>query len=234
VPHPELRFVYFDAGGTLIAPVPSVGAVYARAGAPFGLRASAVELERAFRELFSSASRSAPPRVDEASTRAFWQKLVLAVLDQVGFTKDARSRREVFEACYTAFAEPAAWRIFDDVRPTLEGLAARGIGLGVLSNWDHRLGPLLGALGLAQYFGPVLISAEQGFEKPDPRLFLRAVERAGVPAASMAHVGDNPALDVVPALDAGWRAALIDRDGKRSVEPPALSLSSLTELLHWT
>src|SRR5207253_960528 len=47
---PMIRFVYFDAGGTLIAPDPSVGAVYARAGAPHGLAASGPAMEDAFRQ----------------------------------------------------------------------------------------------------------------------------------------------------------------------------------------
>lgn len=225
-----IRFAYFDAAGTLIKPHPSVGTVYARAGAPFGLSASAAELETAFRSVWPVYTQPAlggpmSAVADEASTRAWWRGLLHAVLSEVGFSGD---RDRVFEACYRAFSSTEAWQIFDDVRPTLEGLRELGIPLGVLSNWDPRLAALLGELELAPYFQTLVVSAVEGVEKPDRRIFQIAQQRAGIAPSEILYVGDHDHLDVAPARALGFQAFLIDRPGT-SGSPHAIR--SLKELL---
>lgn len=224
------RFVFFDAAGTLIRPHPSVGAVYASAGRTFGLSASPDALTRAFSKRFSWYTARVGPTAfltdDGAASRAWWHGLVRQVLLDVGFRGDTRA---VFEACYSAFEKPEAWRVFDDVRSTLGSLRARGLRLGVLSNGDIRLDGLLERLELKQRFDAVVVSCREGFAKPDPRLFIQATQRAGVPPSEIAHVGDRADLDLEPALRAGWNAFLIDREG-REVHRPR-SLRSLDDLL---
>ena len=218
-----IRFVYFDAGGTLIAPSPSVGAVYAAAGRPHGLKVSDAGMDAAFRAEWPAHAASLGIRVlsrglDDESTRGWWRALVYQVLERVGFEGDQEA---CFLACYEAFALPSAWRIFEDTLPALEALAAKGLPMGVLSNWDYRLAPLLDALDLSRWFGPVLISALEGVEKPDPEIFLRAAQRVGLTPAEIAYVGDHPSLDLDPALALGMQAFLIDRAG-RSDSPHAI------------
>src|SRR5687767_7496453 len=75
------RFVYFDAGGTLIHADPSVGAIYARAGAPHGLATSAEALQLAFQAAWKKhveREGDAPIRMgkDDATTHAWWRRLV--------------------------------------------------------------------------------------------------------------------------------------------------------------
>ena len=224
------RFIFFDAAGTLIRPHPSVGAVYASAGRPFGLDAPPEALSRAFARRFSSytarAGATAFVTDDDDASRAWWHGLVREVLTDVGY---AGETRPLFEACYAAFENSEAWRVFDDVRPTLDALRRRGFRLGVLSNWDHRLVPLLDRLALRAAFDELVVSCKEGFAKPDPRLFRRAEERAGVPSSAIAHVGDRTDLDLEPALRAGWTAFLIDRKGGSAGHPRALS--TLGEML---
>ena len=49
-----------------------------------------------------------------------------------------------------------------------------------------------------------------GVEKPDPRIFHLALERAGVAAAEAVYVGDLYSVDVVGARAAGLSAILMD------------------------
>lgn len=227
-----IRFAYFDAAGTIISPHPSVGSVYASAGAPHGLTVTPAELEAAFRSSWMAwtkpeAGGPMSAVADEATTRAWWRGLVLDVLQRVGFEG---SQEAVFEACYAAFSSPLAWRIFDDVEPTLRGFRDRGVPLGVLSNWDPRLPRLLEALGLAPYFQTLVVSALEGVEKPDPRIFYRAIERAGVKAEEILYVGDHAHLDLDPARALGIQAYLIDRTGT-STSPHAIpTLEALLDL----
>ena len=66
-----------------------------------------------------------------------------------------------------------------------------GIKLGLVSNFDTRLRPLLAGLGLTNLFDTIIVSAEEGFEKPNPLLFERACERMGVLPHQTVHVGDD-------------------------------------------
>ncbi len=132
-----------------------------------------------------------------------------------------------FDELYNRFSEPGAWHIFEDVAPTLDDLAARGINLGIISNWDERLRPLLEKLKLAGYFQTITISCEVGFTKPSPVIFEHAAKKLGLAPQVILHVGDNRESDVVGATSAGFEALLIDRSAG---ETQAGRIRSLREL----
>ena len=60
----------------------------------------------------------------------------------------------------------------------LPTLRLRGLYVGVISNWDNRLRPLLAAIGLAGRVDSITVSCEVGAEKPDAAIF-RAALQAG-------------------------------------------------------
>ena len=60
-----------------------------------------------------------------------------------------------------------------------------------MSNFDTRLRPLLEAMDLTPLFDTIVISAEEGFEKPNPVLFEMACLRMGVAPHAAVHVGDD-------------------------------------------
>src|SRR5439155_25487451 len=82
--------------------------------------------------------------------------------------------------------------------------------LVVVSNANGTLRTAFDRLGLTGLVDLVLDSHDEGIEKPDPRLFHRAIERAGARAESTVHVGDLYHVDVVGARAAGLRAVLVD------------------------
>ncbi len=73
------------------------------------------------------------------------------------------------------------------------------------------------------------ISGEVGVEKPDPRIFLLALERAGVDAAETVYVGDNPEFDVWPSAALGMTPVLIDRR-ERFPDHEGLRITDLRDL----
>lgn len=78
---------------------------------------------------------------------------------------------------------------FDYVEGAVEAvdrLRARGLALCVVSNWDISLHERLAGLGL-----PIVTSAEAGAPKPDPTVFLAALERLGVRPERTLHIGDG-------------------------------------------
>ena len=78
------------------------------------------------------------------------------------------------------------------------GWHPRGISSGLISNFEAWLDDLLADLGVREVFAVRVISGIEGMEKPDPRIFRLALERAGIEATDAVYVGDNPEFDVDP------------------------------------
>lgn len=95
----------------------------------------------------------------------------------------------------------------------LAGLVRRGYLLGVVSNSNGTIETFLKGVGLRRHFGFVIDSAIVGVEKPDPRIFRLALERAGVEPADATHIGDLYHIDVRGAEAAGLNAVLLDPAG---------------------
>lgn len=111
----------------------------------------------------------------------------------------ARLRRAL-PAALTMQARP-----YPGVRSALEAAHARGLKIGVLSDYDPH--EKLQLLGLDDLPWTAALSAEQlGVLKPHPRAFHGVAEAMGIERQDVVHVGDREDLDVAGALDAGLRA----------------------------
>jgi putative hydrolase of the HAD superfamily len=82
----------------------------------------------------------------------------------------------------------------------------------------------------ASRFATIVISAEVGVGKPDPRIFEIALERLGVSAADAAMVGDSLERDVRGAKAAGIRAIWIDRGLWPAPDDPQVPDARITRL----
>jgi putative hydrolase of the HAD superfamily len=100
----------------------------------------------------------------------------------------------------------AEYAVLPGVPDALARLRSLGLELAVVGNWDRRLPEHLERLGIAPFFSAVVSSADAGAAKPDPRPFLLALERLGIPPQRALHVGDSPA-DEEGARAAGLRFA---------------------------
>ncbi len=122
--------------------------------------------------------------------------------------------------------------LYPDALAGLEHLAARYPLIAVTNgNADiHRV-------GLGRFFRASLTAREAGVAKPDARIFHLAGSTLGLPHDQVLHVGDDVALDVIGAQDAGLQAAWINREEKlwphedRAPEIECLSLLELCEAL---
>ena len=110
---------------------------------------------------------------------------------------------EQLEECFRAYY-PQHCHITEDTVSTLHILRDRGIKLGMITNgptgWQTRK---IDALGIAPLFDTIVISGNEGFEKPDSRIFALALERCGAVAAESMFVGDHPEADIGGAKGAG-------------------------------
>ena len=198
----QVSAVTFDVGGTLIAPWPSVGEIYAAAAVKHGAKNVSAKL---LKERFVAAWRAL---ADFNHTREEWAALVDATFQ--GLTERPPSQT-FFPELFEHFGRPDAWRMFDDALPALDALASRGLKLGVISNWDDRLRPLLRGLNLSRYFEAILVSCEVGFPKPSHVIFDAAAEKLGLAPEAILHVGDSLPQDVEGAREAGFHSLLVQR-----------------------
>jgi putative hydrolase of the HAD superfamily len=122
-----------------------------------------------------------------------------------------------------SLTDAISFQAYEDAMPALRRLAAAGLKLAVIANWDISLTDVLRRLGLADPFATIVTAAAVGAAKPDPEPFRVALERLGVDAARCVHVGDDPVTDVAGARGAGLTAVLIDRSGRAPDSLPDLS-----------
>jgi HAD superfamily hydrolase (TIGR01549 family) len=100
------------------------------------------------------------------------------------------------------------------VEDTLNHLESKGHKMGVISNMDLRLGPILQQAGLMHHFDFALSSYEARCAKPDPRIFSFALEKYSltpIQPSHCCHVGDTYKTDYIGAVQAGWKAVLINQ-----------------------
>jgi putative hydrolase of the HAD superfamily len=228
------RVAFFDAAETLFHVNGSVADIYLRHAVSFGYQSRPDSIQR-ITEAFRRAFHDAPPPVFAAtdsaqikqSERLWWFDVVHNVFYRVGMFERFD---EFFEHVYQVFADPASWKLYPEVVPTLKELRSRGLELGIVSNFDSRLFEVLRGLGIAEFFDTVTISSLAHAAKPSPRIFELALEQHAVEPAEAVHVGDSMRDDVEGATKAGLTAVLLVREGKQA--PPGVStICALDELL---
>jgi len=125
--------------------------------------------------------------------------------------------------------------LYPDALPTLLAVRERGCRVGLAANQPAAAEAVLRDSGLP--FDWLLISEVADVHKPDAAFFERVVALSGLPAGSIAYVGDRVDNDVLPAHAAGMLAVHVRRGpwGVVQAQWPgvdcaALRLDSLSEL----
>lgn len=211
----SLEMVFFDVGGVLYDDT-----VYARAvhtalrelGATF----TDEEFDRVYREARSAQA---------GSFRRLLARRFLGADADIAALEARASRHWAYP---TTALEP-------DVRPCLDALAGR-YRLGIVANQPSAVKEAMRRDGLDGYFEVWGISEDVGLEKPDPGLFVHALNVARVEPPRSVMVGDRLDYDVRPAKAAGMHAVWVLR-GEAPDEPSPDQLAeadaairSLTEL----
>jgi putative hydrolase of the HAD superfamily len=94
---------------------------------------------------------------------------------------------------------------------TLDALRGAGLRLALVSNAAPASGSLVDALGLRARLDAVVMSFSVGALKPDPAIYLAALDAIGARAEDCAFVGDGRDGELGGARRLGLRTVLIDR-----------------------
>ena len=106
--------------------------------------------------------------------------------------------------------------------------------LALISNFDHppHVHSVLSELGLTHFFDSVVISAEVGVKKPNPRIFDSALEQTGMKPEKVVYVGDTED-DMEAARAAGIVPILIQRENEGNAFDFSVNKESSAEK-EWT
>ncbi|MET9763767.1 HAD-IA family hydrolase [Streptomyces sp. NPDC006372] len=207
----ETPSAYRPSDAEMAAPVPPVQAVlFDFSNTIFQM----IDLETWLRRVGSAAGRlavldepGAVAKISEQLRAAFRLPCVVALQEGRDLSSE-RHRRAVWgwweqvdflrgaeEAAYRELTAPDAWVPYPDTEPVLRALHQRGMRVGIVSDFAWDLRTHLAHHGLDALIDTCVISYEQGREKPDPQLFLKACAGLGVDPRATLMVGDNPVRD---------------------------------------
>jgi len=106
---------------------------------------------------------------------------------------------------------------FDDVIPLLQDLGKTDLRLGIITHGrTAKQAEKMVRLGLVPHVDAdaVFISEQIGISKPNPKLYLAALNGLGLRPEEAMYVGDNPRHDIVPAQSLGMVAVYASRSSK--------------------
>lgn len=227
-----VKAIWFDAADTLVT-IRNTEKLFARYLASRGIERSIEELKQALHAAFNDKYYSHKPDEFVACTpqsdREYWLRFYRYVLEKLDLWKelDEESRHTMCHELYELYISPEHYELFDDVLPVLKKLKTQGFELAVISNFAPTLPQIFDAMGVAEYFDPIIVSTLVGYEKPDPRIFTHALKVTGRDADEVLYVGDHEVNDVWAPAQAGIRAVRIKRYDYQS----GSGMTSLEELL---
>lgn len=208
-----ITHLFFDAGNTLVFPnLPLVSEALARRGAPVPLAA----LDQA--EQKARFKLDDPDVVRNSTDDARWNLYFETIFRNCGVT-DAVLIEEVLVELRVIHKTSNLWELVPpEVPVALKQLQGR-YRMSVISNANGTVREKLRRVGLLEFFETVLDSAEEGIEKPDPRIFHAAVKRTGARMEQSLYIGDMYHIDVAGARAAGMEVVLLDPAGLHHDKP---------------
>jgi HAD superfamily hydrolase (TIGR01509 family) len=208
-----ITHLFFDAGNTLV--YPNLGLV-AEKLAGRGVTVRTADLDAA--EQRTRYQMDDPDLIRTSNDDARWNLYFRTIFRHSGVT-DVLIVEAVLEELRTIHRTNNLWEIVPPEVPlALESLKGR-YRLSVISNANGTVREKLRRVGLLGYFETVIDSAEEGIEKPDPRIFHAAVKRTGARIEQSLYIGDMYHIDVTGARAAGMDVVLLDPAGLHHDKP---------------
>ncbi|MFO0773874.1 MAG: HAD-IA family hydrolase [Nitrospiraceae bacterium] len=235
----SIHTVLFDAAETLFTLKRPVSEIYLETAVRHGFRPKP-DAEETLKAAFRRAMADAPPPVflvDDPKEikrceRLWWFDVVHNVFYRVGMFERFD---DFFDDVFQQFDGPSLWVLYPDTIATLQTLRARGMELGIVSNFDSRLFSVLRGLGLDGLFDTVTISSLARAAKPAPGIFRAAMEKHAVEPEDVVHIGDSLKEDMLGAKNAGVLGVWVDRSSgpagaRASVDMPVTPAHRITTL----
>ena len=205
-----IKAVFFDWMNTLAHPEPDRHENIYRAAQELGVELPPQRLMRGIYEAESQVPAGAPPRWSEGKDETPFIRWWEVLLVEVG-VKLSREVMLQITRRLKQLSSSLTWALYDDVLPTVKTLKQRGLILGLITSMGKEVNLICSKLGIEPYLDFVVTAKEVGADKPEPPIFLAALEQSGVKASEAVCVGDQYQTDVGGARGVGITPVLIDR-----------------------
>jgi len=207
------KAVVFDVDFTLIYP----GPVFRGAGYHAFSKRHGIDVDPA---RFEAAVASASSLLDDSEGSTYDHELFVAytrhIIEEMGGRACASDA--ALDGCareiYAEWARSHHFELYDDVPETLQVLTDAGVKIGLISNSHRPLDEFQSHFELRHFISAAVSSADHGYMKPHPSIFLSALAHLDVAPRDAVMVGDSLRHDVEGALNVGMRAVWLHRNDR--------------------
>lgn len=166
-----------------------------------------------FYECYKKAGRDISSGIPENREYSFKDQYKY-IVEEKGI--DTTTQQKIVQLLLKNFCRNYRKRCYVDkmIKDTLEYLNGR-YKLGVVSNFKVTGGieNLLEYTGIRSYFEFVINSAEEGWRKPHPKIYMNAAGASGLPFDKIVFVGDNFINDYLGPKKVGMDSIFFDKKG---------------------
>lgn len=213
----ELDAVLLDAGETLIFMQPSFVGAFVVVARQMGHDLAETNIRPGLARVAHLLEERARTRSDlsthQSNEIAMWREFNRIIFRTAGL--DWEAAEEMAVAMQSAFNEGRLNRAAPDTVSATRRLRSAGLKLGVVSNAVAEMDHVLRVCGITDEVDHISISANVGWEKPDPRIFADCTDALGVLPQRVIHVGDSLNADIRGAEAAGLGGSVLMLNGKK-------------------
>ncbi len=201
--------VVFDVDFTLIYP----GPVFRGEGYQAFSKRYAIDVDPS---RFEAAVTSAAPLLDDSEGSPYDHELFVAYTRHIVEEMGGKTAPDAaLDACareiYAEWARSHHFELYDDVPAALAELTAAGVKIGLISNSHRPLDEFQSHFELRHLISAAVSSADHGYMKPHPSIFLSALAQLDVAPRDAVMVGDSLRHDIEGALNVGMQAVWLHR-----------------------
>jgi putative hydrolase of the HAD superfamily len=229
-----IKAVFFDLYQTLVHYQPTQAELEAQALESLGINTTAKAMDRpiltANEFMAQQLAKNPLSKRTREEVAALYIEYQRIVLKEAGINAEQKVVMKLLAAMQNARMDLV---LFEDTLPVLTDLKARGLVTGLISNIEKNMTEAIQKLGVASKLDIVVTSQDAGVAKPQPEIFLYALNKAGVKPAETLYVGDQCQVDVLGANGAGMKGILLDRVDYYQPRPNCPVITGLKEVIEY-
>ena len=231
-----IKAVFFDINGTLIDILTNEGNDTFRVTANYlrmlGVTLRQEEIRKLYFELNRAQRAASPEEYPEFDARKIFSDILEKHSSKELSEKQCRQLGETVSGVFRS-ASLYQLELYPGVRQVLDELKEKYILAAVTDGQSQGARSEICMTGLDKYFESVIISGDQGFRKPDLRMFTPALDRLNLKPEEVIFVGNDIFRDISGAKNAGLKAILFKSnqgDHKLDGVVPDCTINSFDEL----
>ena len=190
-----IRYVFFDLGLTLVEN--GMPERYRKAMEARGISLSSQKAGEIYHLANKYFMRERPGEMGKGNRRCFEDYVAYICWLAGNESKAPEVIRQLTEG------EKPVWKAYPYTLPVLRELKKKGIKTGLISNWDNTCREVLEDNGLDSMLDVIVISCEENIEKPDKRIFQKALALADIGPEECIYVGDGGSRELETARKLG-------------------------------